>query len=220
MAPRPWTGCTGGRRSCRRCTGWTARGWPARSRRSPWPRSWWPTRPASRASSRNWRPMATSRWSTGRGTASRLSDARRAVGVFGTSSRTSCGENRPTPSAVQAAGARTPTTPASPAQAHPHRRRPHRHPSPRPRRRVADEPFLPDELAAAVMRVDELVRHFEEYPDPLVRGPAMELLQLIDGLHRGGLRRLADLVRAAGLQRRALDDPEGRLLYDLYDLDQ
>jgi hypothetical protein len=84
---------------------------------------------------------------------------------------------------------------------------------------VADEPFLPDELAATVMRVDELVRHFEEYPDPLVRGPAMELLQLIDGLHRGGLRRLADLVRAAGLQRRALDDSEVRLLYDLYDLD-
>jgi hypothetical protein len=84
---------------------------------------------------------------------------------------------------------------------------------------VAGEPVLPDELAATVMRVDDLVRHFEEYPDPLVRGPAMELLQLIDGLHRGGLRRLADLLRAAGLQRRALDDPEARLLYELYDLD-
>jgi hypothetical protein len=84
---------------------------------------------------------------------------------------------------------------------------------------VADEPFLPDELAATVMRVDELVRHFEEYPDPLVRGPAMELLQLIDGLHRGGLRRLTDLLRAAGLERRALDDAEVRLLYQLYDLD-
>jgi hypothetical protein len=85
---------------------------------------------------------------------------------------------------------------------------------------VADEPVLPDELAATVMRVDELVQHFEEYPDPLVRGPAMELLQLVDGLHRGGLRRLADLLRAAGLQRRALDEAEVRLLYDLYDLDQ
>ena len=84
---------------------------------------------------------------------------------------------------------------------------------------MADEPVLSDELAATVMRVDELVQHFEEYPDPLVRGPAMELLQLIDGLHRGGLRRLADLLGAAGLRRRALDDPEVRLLYDLYDLD-
>lgn len=84
---------------------------------------------------------------------------------------------------------------------------------------MADEAGLPDELAATVLRVDELVRHFEEYPDPLVRGPAMELLQLVDGLHRAGLRRLAELLRAAGLQRRALDDPEVRLLYDLYDLE-
>jgi hypothetical protein len=84
---------------------------------------------------------------------------------------------------------------------------------------VADDAGLPDELAATVLRLDELVRHFEEYPDPLVRGPAVELLQLIDGLHRGGLRRLADVVRAAGLQRRAMDDAEVRLLYDLYDLD-
>ena len=84
---------------------------------------------------------------------------------------------------------------------------------------MSDELVLPDELAATVMRVDELVRHFEEYPDPLVNGPAVELLQLIDGLHRSGLRRLADLLRAAGLQQRALDDAEVRLLYELYDLD-
>ena len=64
---------------------------------------------------------------------------------------------------------------------------------------MADEAALPDELAAMVLRVDELVRHFEEYPDPLVRGPAMELLQLVDGLHRGGLRRFCwQLPRARG----------------------
>jgi hypothetical protein len=82
---------------------------------------------------------------------------------------------------------------------------------------VAAEP-LPDRLAASVMRLDELVRHFEEYPDPLVHGPAIELLQLVDGLHRGGLRRLAELLRAAGLERRALDAAEVRLLYELYEL--
>ncbi len=82
---------------------------------------------------------------------------------------------------------------------------------------MVDEP-LPNELAAAAMRVDELVRHFEEYPDPLVREPAIELLQRIDALHRVGLRRLAELLRAAGLERRALDDPEVHLLYTLYDL--
>ena len=87
------------------------------------------------------------------------------------------------------------------------------------RRRVSDEP-LRDDLAAAALRLDDLVRHFEEYPDPLVRGPAIELLQLVDGLHRPGLRRIADLLRAAGLERRALDDGEVRLLYDLYELDE
>ena len=77
---------------------------------------------------------------------------------------------------------------------------------------------LPDELAAAAIRIDDLVLHFEEHPDPLVREPAIELLQRIDGLHRMGLRRLAELLRAAGLERRAIDDPEIRLLYTLYDL--
>ena len=84
---------------------------------------------------------------------------------------------------------------------------------------MSDE-ALPDELGALVTRLDDLVRHFEEYPDPLVRGPAIELLQLVDGLHRAGLQRIADLLRAAGLERRALDDAEVRLLYDLYNLDQ
>jgi hypothetical protein len=84
---------------------------------------------------------------------------------------------------------------------------------------VSDEP-LRDDLAAAAMRLDDLVRHFEEYPDPLVRGPAIELLQLVDGLHRPGLRRIANLLRAAGLERRAIDDVEVRLLYDLYELEE
>lgn len=82
---------------------------------------------------------------------------------------------------------------------------------------MIDDP-LPEELAAAAIRIDELVQHFEEHPDPLVREPAIELLQRIDALHRMGLRRLAALLRAAGLERRALDDPEIRLLYTLYDL--
>ena len=82
---------------------------------------------------------------------------------------------------------------------------------------MSDE-ALPDELGALVTRLDDLVRHFEEYPDPLVRGPAIELLQLVDSLHRAGLRRIADVLRAAGLERRALDDAEVRLLYELYDL--
>jgi hypothetical protein len=77
---------------------------------------------------------------------------------------------------------------------------------------------LPDELAAEVMRADDLVRHFEEHPDPLVRESALQLLQHVDRLHRFGLQRLADLLRVAGLERRALEDAEVRLLYALYDL--
>ena len=82
---------------------------------------------------------------------------------------------------------------------------------------MPDEP-LPDALAAAALRVDALVRRFEEHPDPAVRDDVVELLQHVDGLHRGGLRRLSNLLRAAGLERRALDDAEVRLLYTLYDL--
>src|SRR5919202_1904262 len=81
--------------------------------------------------------------------------------------------------------------------------------------RVTGEP-LPDELAVAVVRVDELVRHFEDHPDPLVRDQVIDLLQRVDGLHRAGLVRLANLLRAAGLERRALEDAEVRLLYTLY----
>jgi hypothetical protein len=77
---------------------------------------------------------------------------------------------------------------------------------------------LPDELVAAVLRVDELVQLFEHHPDAAVRDQVVELLQRVDGLHRAGLRRLARLLRAAGLERRALDDAEVRLLYTLYDL--
>jgi hypothetical protein len=84
---------------------------------------------------------------------------------------------------------------------------------------VTDEP-LPEGLAAAALRVDALVRHFEEHPDPVVRDEVVELLQQVDSLHRGGLRRLATLLRAAGLERRALDEAEVRLLYTLYDLDE
>jgi hypothetical protein len=82
---------------------------------------------------------------------------------------------------------------------------------------MMDEP-LPPELAEAAMRVDELVRLFEDHPDPLVRDQVVALLQAVDALHRAGLRRVADLLQAAGLERRALDDPEVRLLYTLYDL--
>lgn len=77
---------------------------------------------------------------------------------------------------------------------------------------------LSAELAAAAERLDDLVKRFEAHPDPAVQERVFELLQCIDTVHRAGLRSLNALLKTAGLQRRAIDDPEVRLLFDLYDL--
>jgi nitrite reductase/ring-hydroxylating ferredoxin subunit len=77
---------------------------------------------------------------------------------------------------------------------------------------------LPPEVAAAVSRLDQLVKRFEEHPDPAVKDRVFELLSCVDAVHRVGLRRLNELLKVAGLQQRAVDDPEVRLLFDLYDL--
>jgi nitrite reductase/ring-hydroxylating ferredoxin subunit len=77
---------------------------------------------------------------------------------------------------------------------------------------------LPPEVAAAVNRLDQLVKRFEEHPDPAVKDRVFELLSCVDAVHRVGLRRLNELLKVAGLQQRAVDDPEVRLLFDLYDL--
>src|SRR5690242_20658734 len=81
----------------------------------------------------------------------------------------------------------------------------------------ADE-GLPTEVAAALNRLDDLVKSFEAHPDPAVQERVFELLRCVDALHRSGLRRLNALLKVAGLQQRAVDDPEVRLLFDLYDL--
>ncbi|GAC1320318.1 MAG: hypothetical protein NVSMB2_16170 [Chloroflexota bacterium] len=77
---------------------------------------------------------------------------------------------------------------------------------------------LPREVVMAVERLDYLVKRFEEHPEPAVRDLVFELLSSVDTIHRLGLRRLNELLKVAGLQKRATDDPEVRLLFDLYDL--
>lgn len=79
---------------------------------------------------------------------------------------------------------------------------------------------LPAPIAAALARLDELVACFEQHPEPLVQERALELLQCVDRIHRGGLRRLADFLRMSGLEQPALADPQVRLLFDLYDLEE
>jgi nitrite reductase/ring-hydroxylating ferredoxin subunit len=77
---------------------------------------------------------------------------------------------------------------------------------------------LPPEVSAAVQRLDYIVKRFEEHPEPGVRDLVFELLHNVDTMHRAGLKRLNEVLKVAGLQRRAVDDPEVRLLFDLYDL--
>src|ERR1700687_2598804 len=123
-------------------------------------------------------------------------------------------------SALLAAGATIRITLASHVPARPRRSLPNQRPR-RPTRTTivhADETDLPPEVSAAVVRLDHLIKRFEAHPDPVVRDLVFELLSAVDAVHRAGLRRRNELLKVAGLQHRATDDPEVRLLFDLYDL--
>jgi Fe-S cluster biogenesis protein NfuA/nitrite reductase/ring-hydroxylating ferredoxin subunit len=63
-----------------------------------------------------------------------------------------------------------------------------------------------------------MIAGFEADPDEALQARVFELLKSIDYVHRAGLRRLGELLKVAGLEARALDDPEVKLLFDLYDL--
>lgn len=77
---------------------------------------------------------------------------------------------------------------------------------------------LPVEVDDAVARIAELVADFEADTNEDLQGRVFDLLRSIDLVHRAGLRKIDELLKAAGLQARALDDPEVKLLYDMYDL--
>lgn len=77
---------------------------------------------------------------------------------------------------------------------------------------------LPPDVLDAVDRIGELVATFEAETDEALQGRLFELLRSIDLIHRSGLRKLDELLKVAGLQARAIDDPEVKLLFDLYDL--
>ena len=78
--------------------------------------------------------------------------------------------------------------------------------------------LLPPEIDDAVDRIADLVAGFEAETDEALQARVFDLLRAIDLVHRAGLRRVDELLKAAGLQARALDDPEVKLLYDMYDL--
>jgi nitrite reductase/ring-hydroxylating ferredoxin subunit/Fe-S cluster biogenesis protein NfuA len=71
-----------------------------------------------------------------------------------------------------------------------------------------------------VQRLDSLVQVFEQHPIIQVRDEAMEMLGLIDALHREGLQRLVAALQAqeGTLLNQVLEDPVVRMLLTLYDL--
>lgn len=73
-------------------------------------------------------------------------------------------------------------------------------------------------VSAALERLDELVKAFAEHPEAAVQDAVFELLRSVDAVHRHGLGGVARLLKAEGLLGRAFDDPDVRLLFELYDL--
>jgi Fe-S cluster biogenesis protein NfuA len=75
---------------------------------------------------------------------------------------------------------------------------------------------LPAQVTAALNRLDDLVRAFEQHPDDEVQEGLIEVLRAVDVIHRGALERLGVLLQENGLRDDALNDPHVALLFDLY----
>lgn len=78
--------------------------------------------------------------------------------------------------------------------------------------------FATTPLETAVRHLDRLVHEFELAPESAARERVFELIECVDFIHREGLKRVADLLDLAGFRQRALDVPEVRLLFELYEL--
>jgi nitrite reductase/ring-hydroxylating ferredoxin subunit/Fe-S cluster biogenesis protein NfuA len=77
-----------------------------------------------------------------------------------------------------------------------------------------------ESLEQAAQQLDSLIQTFEQHPIVQVRDQVMEMLSLIDGLHRQGLQRLVEALKTQGpeLLDQVLADPAVHLLLMLYDL--
>jgi hypothetical protein len=78
-----------------------------------------------------------------------------------------------------------------------------------------------EEFEAALIRLDGLIAGFEADADASVSDRALELLRLVDAVHREGLGRLVDVIqrRHPELVGEAAGDPVIRILLTLYDLE-
>src|SRR5215475_6130602 len=88
--------------------------------------------------------------------------------------------------------------------------------------RRQDGPGMTDgEFEELLTRLDALVTEFEQHPDPVVSARALEMIQLVDAVHRAGLGRLAALIhgRDPKLLEDAAQDSIVGILLALYELD-
>lgn len=75
-----------------------------------------------------------------------------------------------------------------------------------------------ESLGEIALRLDVLIQYFEQHPLVQVREQAMEMLSLIDALHREGILHLADLCRSQGHVEQMMADPAINMLLMLYGL--
>ena len=77
-----------------------------------------------------------------------------------------------------------------------------------------------DSLSQVALRLDTLVQSFEQHPIEQVRQESMEMLGLVDALHRDGIHRLVELLwtGSPAILEKALQDPAINILLQLYDL--
>ncbi len=86
---------------------------------------------------------------------------------------------------------------------------------------MADQALTDQEtLEQVAQRLDQLVQAFEEHPNIPLRQQVMEMLSLVDALHRQGLQRLVEVLQTQNpaLLDQALQEPSVRLLLTLYEL--
>jgi nitrite reductase/ring-hydroxylating ferredoxin subunit/Fe-S cluster biogenesis protein NfuA len=74
-------------------------------------------------------------------------------------------------------------------------------------------------LEVIAHRLDGTVRYFEEHPNQEVRERVLEMLGLVDALHREGIRRLVELLwnGSPAVLEQALNDPAVNVLLQLYE---
>ncbi|MDP9443092.1 MAG: NifU family protein [Actinomycetota bacterium] len=76
---------------------------------------------------------------------------------------------------------------------------------------------LPAQVVAALERLDDLVRAFEQHPDEAIQARLIDVLRAVDTIHRGALEQLGALLDAHGLRDDALTNPHVALLFELYE---